>query len=168
MTGTFPHSRDTSVSFLDIVSISLGLPYMVMLQTFKRERRYSGYDVATGYGRCFVSGAASLTSQWYDRYCFKEYPQNKTRHLTTPWQRRFTVAMGCHWSNYLYAVCSTLFCNNSMLMIGRNCRVGKVLVVCSGLGHVIEMVARIAGPWAHVKLFFTRLICHFKASQCLA
>ena len=46
------------------VSKSLDLPYMVMLQTYKRKRRCSGYGVALScYGRCIVPGAAIVTSQ---------------------------------------------------------------------------------------------------------
>ena len=44
-----------------MVSISLGFPYLVMLQTFKRKRHCSGCGVAMGcYGRCIVPDGAVI------------------------------------------------------------------------------------------------------------
>ena len=56
-----------------MVSISLGFPYLVMLQTCKHKQHCSGYGVASGcYGRCIVLWNTTGTSQWYCRYCFTE------------------------------------------------------------------------------------------------
>ena len=34
-----------------------------------------------------VTRTATVTSQWYDRYCFTEYARTWARHPATPWQR---------------------------------------------------------------------------------
>ena len=52
----------------------------------------SWHGVAMGcYGLLIVTRTAIVTSQWYDRYCSKEYARMWARHPTTPWQRECTM-----------------------------------------------------------------------------
>ena len=84
-----------SLGFSYMVSISLGLPDMVMLQTFKCKHHCSGCGVAMGcYGCCIVPGAALVMSQCYGCYCFTEYALTWAEHLPMPWQCEFMAIMG--------------------------------------------------------------------------
>ena len=83
------------LGFPYMVSISFGVPYMVMLQAFKRKCHCSGCGVARGcYKRSIVPWTAIVTSQCYDRYCFTEYARTWVGHLSTPWQRDCTAITG--------------------------------------------------------------------------
>ena len=91
-----------TLGFPCIVAISLGFSYMVMLQTFKRKRHCSGNDVAMGCcGHCVVPGAATVMSQWYGRYCLKEYARIWARHPATAQQFEFTAITVCQSIIYL-------------------------------------------------------------------
>ena len=139
--------------FADMVSISLGFPYMVMLHTFKRKRHCSRFGVAMGYyGSSIVPGTVIVTSQCYGRYCSTEYRRTWAGHLSTPWLCEFVAITGCQWIDNLLdfnAICCIFLLSNFIHMIRRNCSVWTVLVVlnkCFGpsvLGHFIEPVARL-------------------------
>ena len=76
VTVAFRTELRLSWGFTYMVSISLGFPYMIMLQTFKRKRHCSLCCVAMGcYVRRIITEAAIVTSQCYGRFCFTEYAQ---------------------------------------------------------------------------------------------
>ena len=138
-----------SFGFPYMISISLGFPYMVMLDTFKRKHHCSGCGVAMGcHGRCIVPGLAFVTSQCYGTYWDTEYARTWAEHLSTPWQREFTVITGALSIDWFWETSMRFFyiflLNNSIYIIGRNCRFGtifQVLLGPSALGHLFELVA---------------------------
>ena len=90
------------------------------------------------YRRCTVPRAATVASQWLDRYCIKEHAHKSEtldKALTTWMHRDYRLSIDIFFigSN---AICYTFLGNNTIYIKGRNCRLSTVPGLfnkCSGL-----------------------------------